>query len=816
MFFVDVILPLPLRQLYTYQINQDEALFLKEGMRVAVSFGKSKIYTAVVQKIHNQKPVYQTKEIEYILDEKPIITSLQLSLYQWVSNYYMTCQGEVLKMALPSAFLLESETMVERASQEIDTKQLTDNEFLVYEALGRASSLSTQEIGKIIHKKNPISVIKSLVEKKAIRLTEKIYEKYQPKLVKYIRLNAEYQSDDALKRMIESLSVRAIEQRKLILAFFSMQSHKIAQIKASDLLEKAQTSSSVLASLVKKNIFEEYYLQTDRVSFQQSEEKIFKLTENQSFVLDEINRYFQEKSVVLLHGVASSGKTEIYIKQIEKILSQGKQVLYLLPEIAVSVQLIQRLERFFGEKMSVYHTKYTINERVEVWNNLLANSPKTQLIIGVQSAVFLPFTNLGLIIVDEEHDVSYKQMENPPRLQARDTALVLAMQHKAQVLLGSATPSLESYYNTQIGKYGYVALRERYGNVLQPEIQLIDLKDKVKKKQMNGHFSDTLVEAITETLQAKKQVILFQNRRGYAPFLLCDTCGYIPQCPNCDVSLTYHQLQKHLRCHYCGYSQAVPQTCMACGSSHISMKGVGTEQVEEELNRIFPQARIDRMDQDTTKGKYGYEKIISKFENYETDILVGTQMVSKGLDFENVSLVGILNADLLIHQPDFRAVERSFQLLTQIAGRAGRHHHQGKVLIQTYNPYQSVLQQVANFQYDTMVKEQLHERKDFHYPPLYRLIRITFKHREELRINQASEWFAQSLRNGFNNSLVELLGPEFPSISRIRNEYIKHILVKFPQSISPSNIKKYILRVEQSFYSIATYRPVKISYNIDL
>lgn len=816
MHFVDVILPIPLRQLYTYKINQAESLYLQGGMRVVVPFGKSKFYTGIVARIHQQNPQYEVKEIEHILDQDCIVNNYQLTLYNWIASYYMSSLGEVIKMGIPSAFLLESETIVQKTNNPVNQEELSDNEYLIYEALKNISSISIQDISKIISKKNPISVLKSLVEKGVVELSEKIYEKYQPKLVRYIRLNEAYHHNDALKNLIESLPAKASEQKKLIMAFFILQSQRLPIIKASELLEKAQVSSAILSALIKKNIFEEFYRQTDRVSFAQSSEKPNELTKNQTLVFEQINEYLQEKSVVLLHGVASSGKTEIFIKQIEKVLKQGKQVLYLVPEISISVQLIERLGRFFGEKMSVYHTKYTTNERVEVWNNLLKNSSKTQLIIGVQSAIFLPFSNLGLIIIDEEHDASYKQNETSPRLQTRDTALVLGKLHQAKIILGSATPSAESYYNVQTKKYGYVSLSERYGNILAPEIQLIDLKDKFKRKQMNGHFSNTLIEAISTTLEEKKQVILLQNRRGYAPFLQCNTCGYIPECSNCDVSLTYYQQQRQLRCHYCGYSKAIPQTCLACGSSELNLKGVGTEQVEEELVRLFPNARIARMDKDTTRGKHGFEKIINQFENYEIDILVGTQMVSKGLDFENVSLVGIINADLFIHQPDFRAVERSFQLLTQIAGRSGRHHKQGKVLIQTYNPFQPVLQQVSEYQYNEMITEQLQERKNFHYPPYFKLIQITFKHRDIGKIENASQWFAQSLRNGFANSYIETLGPEFASISRIRNEYIKHILLKFPRNIPQENVKKYILRVEKSFHSIGEYRSVKVYYNTDL
>ncbi|MDO4879742.1 MAG: primosomal protein N' [Capnocytophaga sp.] len=816
MYFVDVALPLPLRQNFTYQIREEEATYLQAGMRVVVPFGKSKIYTAIVLRVHQQKPLYETKEIEFILDENILITPSQIALFQWVSTYYMSTLGEVIKIGLPPAFLLESETIIEKTEEITDTKTLTNDEFLIYEALNSAHSLTTKEASKIIQKKNAISVLKSLLEKNSIRITEKIYEKYTPKLIKYIRFTEKYQNFDNLKDLLDGKLLKTEQQKRLVISYITLQSQKKNNIQASDLLEKAEVTSSVLKKLISNEIFEEYYLQTDRVSFSENVENTNELTEKQQIAFDEIKDLFTQKNTILLHGVSSSGKTEIYIKLIEEYLSQGKQVLYLLPEIGITTQLIQRLERFFGDKMSVYHSKYSSNERVEVWHNILNNREKAQLIVGVRSAVFLPFVNLGLVIIDEEHDISYKQNESSPRFQARDVALVLAHQHKAHSLLGSATPSTESFYNAQIQKYGYVTLEERFGNILPPEIQLINLKDKSKRKQMTGHFSDALIEAIEQTLNDKKQVILLQNRRGYSPYLQCQTCDTIQQCPNCDVSLTYHQAQRQLRCHYCGYTSAKPESCVACGSSLLQMKGFGTEQVEEEILKIFPSARIDRMDQDTTRGKYNYEKIIHKLEHQQTDILIGTQMVSKGLDFENVTLVGIMNADLFLHQPDFRSMERGFQLLTQISGRAGRRNQQGKVIIQTYNPSQIILQEVVQYQYLKMINEQLHERKDFHYPPFYKIIRITLKDRDLNKINAAGEWFAQSLRQGFSQTAIEVLGAEFPAISRIRNEYIKHILVKIPQHTSATDVKKYILRIEQSFFSIGAYRSVHLSYNVDL
>lgn len=816
-FYIDVILPLPLRQLYSYQINAEEFTFLTPGMRVIVPFGKSKMYTAVVARVHQITPKYQAKEIAYILDENPVVTLSQLAFYEWVASYYMCSLGEVLKVALPAAFLLENETMVELNAEEPlpEPSQLTDEQWTVVEALQNATSLSVKEIGKILPKKKYLSVVESLVEKKIIRLSEKIFEKYQPKIQRYIRLGVDYQQDDGLKELLSGLVKNAEKQRKLVLAFFSLQS-KGEEIKASELTDYAEVSSSVLKRMIEKGIFEEYFQQSDRVSFQRTQDDINDLTNSQLQAYEEILKSYENQSITLLHGVASSGKTEIYIRLIKDFLEQGKQVLYLLPEIGISVQLMNRLEAFFGDKMSVYHSKYSMNERVEVWNNLLQNKEKARLVVGVRSAVFLPFSDLGMIIVDEEHDASYKQTEAPPRFNAKDSAMVLAIRHQAKVLLGSATPCAETFYNAQKGKYGYVYLPERYGNISLPKIELIDLKDSTRRKRMDGHFSFSLIEAINESLEEQKQVILLQNRRGYAPYLLCGVCGNIPKCSNCDVSLTFHQANNQLRCHYCGFSSQMPKVCPACGSPDLQLKGLGTEQVEQELNVLFPKARIERMDKDTTRGKYGFQRIIQKFESQQTDILIGTQMVSKGLDFKNVNLVGIMNADIFINQPDFRAIERGFQLLTQIAGRAGRHLQQSRVLIQTYNPAQPVLQQVQQYQYFEMIQQQLQEREQFGYAPFVRMLRITFKHREEERLEQTCQWFAQGLRQSFALTNVEILGPVFAPIARIRGEYIKNILIKIPPKNRLRSIKEQILHIEQACFSVSYFRPVHISYNVDI
>ena len=816
MYFVEVILPLPLPKLYTYRINEDEAHFLQMGMRVAVSFGKSKVYTALVHKVHTNEPTYETKDIEYILDETPIVTPNQITHWQWIADYYMCTLGEVIKSALPSAFLLESETIIEIAEKDLNSNLFSDDEFQVYEALHYKTALKGSEVSKIISKKKTLKVIKSLVEKGAARISERIFEKYVPKLVKFIRLAEDYQSQEGLQKALELL--KGEKQKKLIMAYFNYINREVLPLKVEKLLEEAKVSNAVLKSVVEKGILEIYYLQKDRVSFADSEVLAKKTLNNiQNEALYQVQQQFQTKNTVLLQGVTASGKTEIYIELIDQYLKEGKQVLYLLPEIALTIHLINRLKKHFGKNLSVYHSKYNTNERVEVWNNVLNNCSKAQLVVGVRSSVYLPFKDLGLVVIDEEHDSSYRQFDPAPRLQARDSAIMLANLFKAKTLLGTATPSIESMHNVKVGKYGFVYLSKRYANFLPPTIELIDIKDKQHRKRMNGHFSDILIEEMTNTLSQGKQVLLFQNRRGYAPIVQCMHCGTIPQCPHCDVSLTFHHSSNQLRCHYCGYAIPMPKTCIACGSVDLKTKGFGTEQISKELEILFPQIAIDRMDQDTTNGKYGYEKILAKFEQQETQILVGTQMISKGLDFENIGLVGVMNADALIHSPDYRAYERSFQLLLQVSGRAGRSAQQGKVLIQTYNPQHPVIQQVLQNDFKGMYQNQIEERQSFSYPPFVQMIKITLKNSNFNRTNEGAEWFANALKEAFASKKgIEILGPEFPLISRIRNEYMKDVLVKVkPSELSIHHTKEQIKRIETSFQSISNFRAIRVSYLID-
>jgi len=813
--YINVILPIPLEKHFTYRISEYEASQLKIGMRVAVPFGKAKLYTALVVEIHSRPPmVYEAKAIHDILDEQPIVTSIQLKHWQWIADYYMCTLGEVFRSAIPSIFLLESETLIlPNKDVVIDEDLLKDDEFLVYEALKYQNILRVNDIKEIVEKKNILPILNRLLKIKAIVLKEEIHEQYKPKMVRYVRLGQRYSSEVELEVLLNSLT-RAPKQSQVVLSLFQLQATKKKPIKLDELEIESRSSRAVIRALINKEVLEEYFIQTDRVAFKGRKElePPKELNEYQVTALKTIRQSFSKNRVTLLKGVTSSGKTEVYVQLIADCLSKGKQALYLVPEIAITTQLISRLQEYFGSAISVFHSKYNMQEKVEVWKNVLDNKSKAQLIIGARSALFLPFADLGLIIIDEEHETSFKQYDPAPRYHARDAAIVLGGLFNCNVLLGSATPSIESFNNAQTSKYGYAQIDRRFGNVLMPDIELVDIKEQHRKKRMKGHFSERLLEEITETLDQGEQVILFQNRRGYAPILECTTCGHSPQCPNCDVSLTYHMQRKQLRCHYCGHHIAVPNNCLACGSNTLDTKGFGTEQVEQELNTIFPSAKVGRMDLDSTRGKHGHAKIIHAFENQQMDILVGTQMLTKGLDFRNVNLVGIMNADALLNFPDFRAHERTYQLLTQVAGRAGRTKKRGKVIIQTFNPYHQILRQVTTGDYEGMFHEQLYEREQYKYPPVNRIIRISFKHKEYNKLNESSAWFAKALHNA---SEIKVLGPEFPPVARIRNQYLKHILIKIPKGVALHKTKKNIKRIQNSFDAISQFKGVRIIYNVD-
>ncbi len=814
MFFVEVILPLSLPKTFTYSVSESEYNYIKIGMRLAVPFGKTKIYTALVLNLHQNAPnLYDAKEIHQILDEIPIVNQLQINHWLWIADYYMCNIGDVYRGAMPSALLLESETIVSQKNDLfVDQSKLTDDEFLVYEALQQQSSLKVQDIMKILNRKNILPIIHKLMDKNILIIQEEINEVYKPKLVRYIRLHSQYDNNEGLSLLLETLK-KAEKQKEIVLQYFQLSASEKKPISVKQLTEKANSTSAIIKTLIDKEIFEEYYIQVDRIDINhKTSDDLLELSSVQEIAFQQINKSFESQNVCLLHGVTSSGKTEIYTKIIETYIKEEKQVLFLLPEIALTTQLVSRLRLFFGNKIAVFHSKYNNNERVEVWKQVLNHMPKAQIVIGARSALFLPFSNLGLIIVDEEHEQTFKQVDPAPRYHARDAAIVLANAHKAKVLLGSATPSLETYFNAKSNKFGLVEVTERFGNVKMPEIELVNLKEKYHKKQMSGHFSDTLIDEIMYALSLGEQIILFQNRRGFSPVLECMTCGNVPQCSQCDVSLTYHKIKNQLRCHYCGYSIAKPITCHQCGSLELTTKGFGTEQIQQELIELFPSAKIGRMDQDTTRGKFGFEKIIDSFKNREIDILVGTQMLAKGLDFDNVSLVGIMNADNMLYHPDFRAFERSFQMMTQVAGRSGRSEKQGKVIIQTYNQDHNVIQQVLQNDYLSMYKEQLYEREIYKYPPYFRIIKITIKHKDYEKLKEGSMWlyqvFAQNLQ-------IPVLGPEEPAISRIRNEYIRTILIKIPQNQSLIGTKKTIQKILNSFDAVGQYKAIKVAVNVD-
>jgi primosomal protein N' (replication factor Y) len=813
MHFIEVLLPLSLAKTFTYSVSEAEYNYIQKGVRVAVPFGKNKIYTALVIDLHQIPPtLYEAKEIHQILDENPIVNEFQIAHWQWIASYYMCAIGDVYRGAMPSAFILESETIVSSQKETtIEVSELSDEEYLIYEALQQQSSLKVQDIMSILNKKSIFPVVHKLLHKNVLTLHEEIHEEYKPKLVRYIRLNEEYSNENKLVSLLDSL--KGAKQKEVLMHYFQLHAVEKKPISVKHLTETAQTSAAIIKALIDKNIFEEYYLQHDRVNFDSNKTASnLQLSETQSKAYSEIIESFNTKEVSLLHGITSSGKTEIYTKLIEDYLAQGKQVLYLLPEIALTTQLVSRLTQHFGNEVAVFHSKYSNNERIEVWNQVLEKSGKAKIVIGARSALFLPYSNLGLIIIDEEHEQTFKQQDPAPRYHARDAAIVLAQAQKAKVLLGSATPSIETYFNAQSGKFGLISIKERYGKAPLPEVELVDLKESYFKKRMKGHFSMTLIEAIAEALSAGEQVILFQNRRGFSPVLECITCGHIPQCTSCNVSLTYHKFKNQLRCHYCGYSIAKPTNCHACSSVDITAKGFGTEQIELELAELFPTKNIKRMDQDTTRGKYSFEKLIDSFKNREIDILVGTQMLAKGLDFDNVTLVGIMNADTMLYHPDFRAFERSFQMMTQVSGRAGRADKKGKVIIQTYNVNHNIIQQVTNNDFGSMYKEQLYERLIYKYPPYFRLVKLTLKHKDFEKLKEGSMWLYQVLSQ---NLQIPVLGPEEPGINRIRNEYIRTIMVKIPQEGALVSTKKTIQKMLNSFEAVAQYRSIKVTVNVD-
>ncbi len=810
-YYIDVILPLNLWNSFTYEVSQKEFEFLQKGMRVAVSFGKQRVQTGIVYKKHHQKPLhYDTKPILHIIDNQPVINEHQWRLFQFVSAYYLTPLGLVIKAALPASFMLESETYLLLNEQTLtDQTPLSDEEYLVIEALQLQKMINIKALQDLLGKKNIFHLVNLLMKKGLVRSLQEVKEKYKPKTETYLQLSEQWQGDQ-INHLFESLSKNAGKQREILLQFFSLQRQGRPVLK-KQLLEKSGAGLSSLKALVSKGILYETQTTIDRINFEAASEQIKKLSGGQQKVLDEIKELFIQQKPVLLHGVTSSGKTEVYIHLIKETINAGKQVLYLVPEIALTTQLVQRLTKIFGNDISVYHSKYSQQERREVWMNVLHRQASAKIILAARSGIFLPFQDLGLIIVDEEHETSYKQIQPAPRYQARDLAVLLHRIHDTPVVLGSATPSIESYFNTRRNRYQLVNLQERFGGVQLPEITIVDLKEALRRKRTKGNFSEEVLEAIERTLNDKKQVIVFQNRRGYAPVAQCEDCGHVMECPHCDVSLTLHKHQHKLKCHYCGYQIEAPVLCPVCGNPSINYKGIGTEQIQNDLQIFFENAVVDRLDSDTTRGKNSFTNILSKFQNLETDILVGTQMLVKGLDFANVGLVVVMNADQLLFYPDFRADERSFQMLMQVAGRAGRKKEQGKVMIQTFNPDHPVLKMVLAADYKKLYVEQIKQRQELFYPPYSKMINFQVKDRNLQKCIEAAEW----LHKSFANSFEKVLGPSDALIPRIKNRYIKEILIKLPPSKMLPEQKRRILKILNTFHNIAYFKSVQVVIDVD-
>ncbi len=817
--YANVILPLPLNKSFTYAIPEHLNKEASPGKRVIIQFGKKKYYSGIIREIINTRPKhYEVKEIISILDQNPLVNDLHFAFWEWLSNYYMCTTGEILKAALPSGLRIESETKLFHTGKNDQDDPVSQHEQLILDMLADNPGINVQKIISLTKKKNTIQFIKSLIDKKYIYAEESIKDKFVPKKEAVIKLHKSYQTKNHVTAVMKDLE-KAPKQSELLMAFLQLsgyfKNHVNAFIKKTELLNHANTSPGTLKSLIDKQILYIEFIESNKFFSSPSQiHPVNALSNAQQEAFDSIRSQFATKNVVLLHGITSSGKTEVYIHLIKEQIEQGKQVLYLLPEIALTTQIIQRLKVHFGEQVGIYHSKFGESERADVWRKLLSHGPSQyKVILGVRSSVFLPFSDLGLIIVDEEHENTYKQFDPAPRYNARDAAIYLAGLHKAGVLLGTATPSIETYYNTQNQKYGFVTITERYKQIKLPEILLLDIKKASLKKQMKSLFHPDLLNSIKDALDKGEQIILFQNRRGFAPFLECTVCGWIPKCNHCDVSLTYHKFQNSLICHYCGYSIKTPQTCHACHDSSLNTRGFGTEKIEDEIKIYFPGARVMRMDLDTTRSKKGYEKIIEQFENHSIDILIGTQMISKGLDFKNVSTVGILNADNMLNFPNFRAHERSYQLMTQVSGRAGRSSKQGKVMIQTTQSDHHVIKYIIQNDYQQMYKNEIQERKTFHYPPFVRLIKVIVKHKKKELADEYSQKLAQLLSSYFGPK--RLLGPQAPLISKIQTYYLFHIYVKIEISKPIHVAKEQINKNIKTLQNNTRYKSVIVFLDID-
>jgi primosomal protein N' (replication factor Y) len=812
--YAQIILPLNLKGSFTYKVPDELIPDIQLGMRVLVPFGGKKIYTGIVFDLHDNAPEnFVAKEVISLLDDSPIMPPEQIDFWNWLSEYYLCGLGEIYRFAFPSSLKLESETYLKlKPNIQVDFENLDVNEMYLIQALEVRQLINLTDIEAFIAKKDIIKTINSLIDLQYIEIDEKIAEKYRAKEVAYVKINEEVLSNQNLTEILLKLN-KAPKQKDLFLLILEMQTEKPdVPIKKAVLFEDGFFGSSHFKSLADKNLVEEYYMQKDRIESYEGEiEEIEELSEEQKSAKLEIDEAFEENKNVLLHGVTSSGKTHIYLEKIEECINEGKNVLFLLPEIALTKQITQRLEKKYGRHLGFYHQKLTDFERVEVWRRIKQNDIK--ILVGTKNALFLPYQNLGLIIVDEEHDSAYRPREITPHFNAKDSALILGGFYGAGVILGSATPSVESYFRAKKDKMKYIFLNERFGNVKLPEYELINLKEAQDSKKVSGNFSLRLIEEIKKTIDEKNQAIILHNRRGYSNVLECESCGYVNYCSNCDVVMTYHKAANEMKCHYCGQRASRPRTCPKCHSENLNEKGVGVEQIHEEVSKLFPDKEVDRMDVDSMRKKFAYEKLYEKIEDRETDIVVGTQMISKGLDFDHIELVAIPKADSLLYVQDFRAEERAYQLITQVSGRAGRVSGNGKILIQTFNPDHSVFQLIKMNNIPKIYKYFLTERQKFHYPPFTKLIMIELKHRREDKVNRASQFLGSILRKYLPEECV--LGPEKSQIARINNFYQFQILLKLPRGKNYEKFKAMVLLSLNEFDEITAYQSIKKDVFVD-
>jgi primosomal protein N' (replication factor Y) (superfamily II helicase) len=822
--FADILLPLPVEGCFTYRVPLRLNDSIREGLRVVVPFGRNRVYAGLVKNIHEKPPAkFQARYIHNLLDNEPVVTQMQFRFWEWLSRYYLCSEGEVMNAALPPAMKLSGETRIaQNPLVEPGEYNLNEKEQALLDAFGQNKQLTLSEAAAITDLPKVMPLIKTMIDKGLVQLKEELDNPWRPRREKHLRITDNYASDEKLKELFDHCERKAPKQLEVLMQYIKQADFfggQRKEVKAETITKAVKNGNTALQALVGKGVFEFYHKVISYFDHLPAIDNKITLNEHQEKALQAITLGFEKHDVVLLHGVTSSGKTELYIRLINEAISRGEQVLYLLPEIALTAQIINRLQQHFGNRAGIYHSRFNPMERTEVWNNLLQGGITSgdekityDLVLGPRSAMFLPFQKPGLIIIDEEHEPSYKQFDPAPRYHARDAAIYLASMHGAKVLLGSATPSLESFANVKAGRFGYARIEQRHGGVMMPEIQVADIRRDTRSKAMKSHFSPMLHDAIKEALEAGEQVILFQNRRGFSLRLECDICHWLPGCHQCDVKLVYHKHINKLKCHYCGYTTAPPGACPDCGSTSLKMKGFGTEKIEEEIPLFFPDASVARMDFDTTRSKNSYRKIIEDFEQKRTDILVGTQMISKGLDFNNVGVVGILNADNLLNYPDFRAHERGFQLMAQVSGRAGRHKKRGKVIIQSFHPDHPIIKQVIENNYEEMYRQQIAERRMFNYPPFSRLIIVSVLHPDDKLVNRAAERLSGLFRQAFPK---QVLGPEYPIVSRIRNHFIKNIMIKLVRSPKLPKDKATLQKLTNEFLQDKEWKPVRLIFNVD-